>query len=296
MRLGPTAVSLQTTDPAIADAWRQTFGQPVTEHQTAVSPITLTLSLTDQIDPLSDPDFVDDAVGLTVAQTDDAIRFCFHAGALLTWHRGETAVRGQLALHALPYLEDIVWTALSPLLRRQGCFLIHAFGAVKEGRGVLLVGPSGSGKTTTGLTLLQHGWRLWGNDTVLLSRTGAGVIGWPTPGTVGIRPFTANWLGFPQAGQYPASTILTALGSEWAAATKVTAVYFPQVAADQPTQAMRLDKGIGLVRLLEASVDRWDRETLPAHLMFLRALVGQTAVYQLGVGTHLLDWAETFGE
>ena len=292
MRLGPTAVSLHTTDPAIADAWRQTFGQPVTDHQTAVSALSISLSLTPTVPSLPRPGFVDEATGLAVAQDNVTVTFRFTAGAWLQWRRGETAVRGQLTPRALPYLEDIVWIALSPLLRRQGCFLIHAFGAVKEERGILLVGPSGSGKTTTGLTLLRHGWRLWGNDTVLLSRTAAGVIGWPTPGTVGIRPFTATWLGFPQAGQYPAPTVLTALGSDWGVATKVTAVYFPRVAASERTHADPLAKGIGLARLLEASADRWDAVLLSRHVDMLQALVEQTAVAQLTVGTHLHEWVE----
>ncbi|MBK9054231.1 MAG: hypothetical protein IPL78_25960 [Chloroflexi bacterium] len=57
--------------------------------------------------------------------------------------------------------EDLFWVAVAPWLRQRGLFLVHGFAAASpdEQQTILLVGRSGSGKTTTGLALLQTGWR-----------------------------------------------------------------------------------------------------------------------------------------
>jgi hypothetical protein len=59
------------------------------------------------------------------------------------------------ALETHGVFEDVVAIGLSPLLRRRGMFLIHAFAAAPTPyhAGVVLIGDIGAGKTTTGLAM-----------------------------------------------------------------------------------------------------------------------------------------------
>ncbi len=85
----------------------------------------------------------------------------------------------QAALDTYGVFEDLVAIGLSPHLRRQGRFLIHAFAACpSESKAVLIVGQIGSGKTTTGLALLNAGWRLLSNDSPILVADGK-VLSYP---------------------------------------------------------------------------------------------------------------------
>lgn len=53
-------------------------------------------------------------------------------------------------------------------------FLIHSCGAVCDGRGFLFAGSSGKGKSTTATALADGGFRLLGDDMVLVSRDNDG--------------------------------------------------------------------------------------------------------------------------
>ncbi|MCP4356543.1 MAG: hypothetical protein GY796_00800 [Chloroflexi bacterium] len=189
--------------------------------------------------------------------------------------------------------EDVTFTALAPLLRQRGYYLIHAFAAERDGRAVLVVGPSGSGKTTTGLSLLLDGWKLLSNDVVLLQAQADGVYALPTPGGVSIRAETLPLL--PRLKtilsiQTPdgdgkihlSSTALT--GGDWAAAAPVTAVFFPHIESKPTNTLSTQNRAICLVKLMAESVDRWDKMTLPGHIEILQQVCEQAAVYNLHLG------------
>jgi hypothetical protein len=73
-------------------------------------------------------------------------------------------------LEAYGAFEDVMMISLAPLYRRRGWFPLHAFAALApNGRVALITGEMGSGKTTTGLALLNAGWKLLSNDSPLLT-------------------------------------------------------------------------------------------------------------------------------
>jgi len=103
------------------------------------------------------------------------------AGDVLFIDDGRAAVRidlaaGDAVLHTAawptgpaagrPYL-IVVYTLLT-LLRRRGLVPLHAAAVERAGEGVLMVAPSGSGKSTLSLVLLQDGWNVVSDDSVLL--------------------------------------------------------------------------------------------------------------------------------
>ena len=62
-------------------------------------------------------------------------------------------------------------------LRERGRYLIHAAGAVDpRGRAWLLSGDSGSGKSTLAYALARHGWRVLGDDGVVVETGGPQVV------------------------------------------------------------------------------------------------------------------------
>lgn len=61
-------------------------------------------------------------------------------------------------------------------LRERGRYLVHAAGVVDpRGRAWLLSGDSGSGKSTLAYSLARTGWRVLGDDGVVIERNGTGL-------------------------------------------------------------------------------------------------------------------------
>jgi hypothetical protein len=193
-------------------------------------------------------------------------------------------------------LEDVIFTSLAPLLRRQGAYLAHAFAAVPPDgtAALLLVGPSHSGKTTTGLQLLLADWQLLANDVVLLQEEDGVIWAHPWPGLITVRPYTFTLL--PRLGQkldtpLPVPTHgATLTGAQvawlgWATAVPVQTISFPHILPQQPTCALTPEnRGVALARLLQESVDRWDVAQIEPHTALLRRLVAQATCYRLQLG------------
>ncbi|MBI4614771.1 MAG: hypothetical protein HY720_14260 [Planctomycetes bacterium] len=87
----------------------------------------------------------------------------------------------------------IVLFALALALARRGGLLLHAAGAVRGGRAVLVAGPRGSRKTQILLDLLRDGWDYLSEDKLLLARGMAHVF----QSEIGIRDHhfeSVSWL------------------------------------------------------------------------------------------------------
>lgn len=282
-------VRLHSREPAITTEWREAFANWLLPDSSDYD-VALQLDVADTFPRISAPEIYRDATqALTIyANTNtDCFWFRFHDGAQVAAPLGENVViNGQIApvMWRNGRLTDVTYTVLSPLLRRRGLFLVHAFAAARNGRCVLLVGPSGSGKTTAGLSLLQHSWRLLGNDVILLRSRADAVYALPTPGRVQIRPQTQMLL----------PTVDVA--AQWAPPTAVATLCFPQIVPSAPSRLHALPPAVGLARLMAESVDRWDAATLPAHVACLRRLCAQTAVFTLQSGTDVATWPQLLTE
>jgi hypothetical protein len=185
-------------------------------------------------------------------------------------------------------LEDLVAIGLSPHLRRRGLYLLHAFAAAREDRAVLLVGDMGAGKTTTGLALLESGWKLLANDSPMLD--GQGQV-FRYPGLISAYPnsFAHFSASAPLAAkEHNGQKIMVAAESlwpgVWAEQAAVCAVLFPQIAPERGHDLHPLTPVETVRRLLPHTMEQWDRETMGMHLAALRRLAERAPGYVLYLG------------
>ncbi|MDT8306259.1 MAG: hypothetical protein RRC07_10005 [Anaerolineae bacterium] len=292
VRLGTLSVALSSEDSPLLTAWEQLFAGWHTDDGAALQ---LTLRLADELPrpPDGAPLFADPRGIVDVYGAGDSRILHFHSGAMVTL--GASHAGGIITTVALEHgqLEDVTYTALAPLLRTRGYYLLHAFAASLHGRAVLLCGGSGSGKTTTGASLLLGGWQLLANDVVLLERRAGRVYALPTPAPVRVRPPTLFLLpalrhrpGRPHAatGSYIFAGEAIA-GRGWGQPAPVEALYFTRVASGARHSSLQpLQQAIALAHLVEESVDRWDGQALDAHLALLHDLAQQAAIHRLHLG------------
>src|SRR5580704_13054625 len=105
-------------------------------------------------------------VGLS---TGDDAQLTHEAGGEL-WVRTDRLVRGAGYGAALRQSRrELARTGAILRLRRRGRYHVHASGVVSPtGRVVLFTGVSGSGKSTLAYALARRGWRLLGDDSVII--------------------------------------------------------------------------------------------------------------------------------
>ena len=94
------------------------------------------------------------------------------------WCDGGRLRRGSgYAAASRPARHALARTGAILCLRARGRFLLHASGVVDPGgRAWLLAGDSGCGKSTLAYALAREGWRVLGDDGVLVEVAGSGVI------------------------------------------------------------------------------------------------------------------------
>lgn len=248
-------------------------------------PIRLQARLTPQPPQMpSTPDFVDANTECAVQGVNGRFHLTFRAGGTTLVDLDANTLSLTVLEDALQNgrLQDMLFTGLAPLLRRQGVYLVHAFAAARDGECLLLVGPSGSGKTTAGLSLLAAGWQFVANDVVALERRGDSICAWRTPGPPSVRPST--WTLLPRP-----THLLTAAPS---AAYPIRTLVFPHITPATLSQLTPQPRGVALATLMQESVDRWDGATLRAHLALLQQVCVQTAVYTLASGPDVALWPQ----
>jgi hypothetical protein len=197
---------------------------------------------------------------------------------------------GQLARAALEtygVLEDLIAIALSPHLRRRGLFLLHAFAAARAARAVLLVGDIGAGKTTTGMTLLNAGWKLLSNDSPILN--GAEALSYPGllaaySDTLARFPVTAHLSTIPPPAEGRQKLTLAAetiWPEVWLERAPVAAILFPHIEPRAEHFLEPLRPPDALRMLLPHAIEQWDTAMIPAHLAGLSQLVQAAPAYRL---------------
>ncbi len=316
LNLHKLKIDLHSDSRLIRRNWEHLFGSWLagsSVHPTETQgDIELSLALSEKLPPLpleepffEDPRPLPDDIGILSAYhgPEDHITLHYLDGALVTLSLTDPSesppltrarITGSLTPAALAYgrFEDINYTSMAPFLRRQGYFLLHAFAAAKDGRAVIISGKSGSGKTTSGLALVLNGWQLLSNDILLLEARADGIYALPTPGGVGIRPFSLELL--PELKQLVADTPLRKgsydisshqlSGGAFAPATKVSHIYFPEITPSGSTTLRPARRAFCLARLMEESIDRWDAPMLGPHISFLETLCHQARVNFLQLG------------
>lgn len=184
--------------------------------------------------------------------------------------------------------EDLVAIGLSPLLRRRGKFLLHAFAASHEGRAALLVGGIGAGKTTTGIALVRAGWRLLSNDSPLLDAATTNVLSYPGlfsayAGTLRRFPELHPLLPTTPAQHKISFAAESIYPNVWTESAAPGIILFPHVETIPGHRATRLTAPDTLRLLLPHSVERWDTEMIPQHLALLTQLTAAAPAYDLAL-------------
>lgn len=185
--------------------------------------------------------------------------------------------------------DDMLIIVLGPLLRRSGFFSLHAFAAALDGKAALLVGDIGAGKTTTGLSLLEAGWKLISNDSPLLSRSEGGVLACAYPGLLAayddtLARFTSlqRFMGDATDRRKRAIPAQDAYGDVWQAKAEARLLLFPRVTPGlEASRVEPLAAPEALLTLVPNSIERWDRDYIAPHLALLQALVQQAPAYRL---------------
>jgi hypothetical protein len=209
----------------------------------------------------------------------------------------------QAALETYGVFEDLIAIGLSPHLRRRGMFLIHAFAATPSpaplarhrkftdegGSGVLIVGQIGSGKTTTGMALLNAGWKLLSNDSPIITTHGE-ILSYPGllaayPNTLQRFASTRSLISLNADTSQKIVVAAESIWSDvWAERAQPHAILFPQIESRDDHSLEPLSKPETLRLLLPHAIEQWDKEMMPAHLAALNQLVQTASAYRLRLG------------
>jgi hypothetical protein len=190
-------------------------------------------------------------------------------------------------------------------LRRRGLFNIHAAGAARNGRALLIAGPSGAGKTTLSIALARAGFDFLGDDTLFLTRAGDGLQVCAFPDEVDVTASTAEF--FPELASLTASPrqpgwpkwsfrVESAFGGTriaWAA--EPAAIVFPRM-VDEPKSCLEpLSGQRGLLELLP-NILLTHPDACQAHLRILADLTSHVPCYELAMNRDVLALPALLGE
>jgi len=298
-----------TNDAALRERWRASFAS-LTKQSTDTDPdVSFALNFVPSVPspPVQAPRFRQGELLEYYLDGRTAIAHFPRFGQLrLDLANGTTEGRiVEAALSTYGVFEDLVAIGLSPHLRRRGLFLMHAFAAAtphprplspsgERGAAVLLVGGIGSGKTTTGMALLNAGWKLLSNDSPIINAQ-AEVLSYPGllaafSGDFARFEATAKWAkAAPQLNdRYKLTIAAESIWPDvWIDRAPAGAIFFLQIESrsDQAVEPIRAPEA--LRRLLPHAVEQWDREMIPEHLRVLRLLVESAPAYVLRLGPNV---------
>ena len=198
--------------------------------------------------------------------------------------------------------EDVLMIALAPLYRRRGWFPLHAFaGLAPDGPAALISGQMGSGKTTTGLALLNAGWKLLSNDSPLLTSRNNQVQVLAYPGH--LSAFDDSLARFEHLQQFipsstrqespdkPAKRVFraeAAFDQPWASAGVAGGVFLPEVVPGLTRSDLSPLKATeAVLQLMPQAVEGWDKAFIAPTVQLLHRLVEQAPCYRLKLSPHL---------
>ncbi|NKQ35420.1 MAG: hypothetical protein HF973_07360 [Chloroflexi bacterium] len=314
-----------TNDATLQQNWQESFAS--LPSGTAVPNLTIHLNVTGHIPPPppGKPHFRQGDLLHYYVQGNEVIAH-FPRYGQLRLNLAEGTTDGRIhprASHTYGVLEDLIAISLSPHLRRRGLFLLHAFAAVWGDTAVLLVGGIGAGKTTTGMSLLNAGWRLLSNDSPIVGADGM-ILSYPGllaayPETFARFPATKYLAdAFAKKTAKDAKTAkitqekirensgnsrqkITVPAQEiwpnvWQDAAPIGAICFPQIENRASHALEPLTPPQALARLMPHAIEQWDKSMIPAHLARLRQLVEAAPTYILHLGPDVLTIPETLRE
>lgn len=294
-----------TNNPTLKQSWQTSFSS--LEPSSAVPDLVCTLTVVGEIPPppAGTPHFQQGDLLHYYLQGDQVtVHFPRYGQLQLDLAKGTTDGRViTTVLDTYGVLEDLIAISLSPHLRRRGLFLIHAFSAAiatPSGlKSVLLVGGIGAGKTTTGMSLLNAGWRLLSNDSPMVTLQDNMPMILSYPGVLAAYPETfARFSATKHVAEAVAVETTVAEPTRrkyitaaqhiwpgvWLDRAPVSAICFPQIESRPDHTLIPLSPPQALARLLPHAIEQWDTAVMPQHLALLSQLVQHTPTYELRLG------------
>jgi hypothetical protein len=181
---------------------------------------------------------------------------------------------------------------LVEILKRRGCYGVHAAGFSKDGRAVLIPGTSGAGKSTLAITLLRSGFGYLSDDMVFLQRRteGLAVLGFPedvdvSDQTIGFFPeldflrSSPKWVAWAKR-QVRADQVY---GVELIQEARPGAIVMPKVSGKERSVLRPIDADEALLEMV-SNVLLTEPRSCQSHLDVLTQLVRQTPCYRLETG------------
>ena len=304
-------LELQSSDPQVLDGWKQILDLEIKAAAArpgpAIPQVRLKAAVVDRLQPPLEarPSFEEHIEGLEKRKlryyaTKNGGFLDLARPAQIAFNFAASAAQINLTRPVLDVgnLEDLTLIALAPFLRRCGIFITHAFAAVRpftadsDSAAILLCGPPGCGKTTTGLSLIDQGWGFLANDAALLQEAQGQINVCPSPGAINLHPKTISLLPayrdlvdsddqtiHNRKTVIPRGALLAKI--TLAAPTAVQTILFPRITDGRQHSLHEMSPAIGLARLIEENVDRWDKYTYLEHIDLLTDLSRQASFFDL---------------
>ena len=181
---------------------------------------------------------------------------------------------------------------LVEILKRRGCYSMHAAGFSSDGQAILLSGTSGAGKSTLAVAMLRGGFGYLSDDMVFLRRgpDGLGVLGFPedvdvSEQTAGFFPELDFLMHAPKNAGWPKKQLRAdeVYGAQAVCQARPGAIVFPRIAgkATSTVQAMGADEAF---LELVSNVLLTEGRSCQSHLGVLTELVNHAPSYRLETG------------
>jgi hypothetical protein len=302
-KLHALTIEGDSRDEEILRRWHDSFSSLSTSADAA--DIALTLGAVSQVPPSPprQPNFKQENL-IEYYIDGDLVTVHFPRFGQLRLDLAKRIGEGKIAREALTtygVLEDLIAIGLSPHLRRRDYFLIHAFAALtpspspiaeeREGRGVLIVGDIGAGKTTTGMSLLNAGWKLLSNDSPIING-GAKILSYP--GLLAAYPNTF--------ARFEATRHLTSIDESkitvaaekiwrdvWIESAAAGMIVFPQIESRSDHLLEPLSQPEALRLIIPHAIEQWDKAMIPRHLEILNRLIQSAPAYRLHLSSDVLS-------
>ncbi|MGD0958066.1 MAG: hypothetical protein ABR953_14735 [Candidatus Acidiferrales bacterium] len=181
---------------------------------------------------------------------------------------------------------------LVEMLKRRGCYSMHAAGFSKDGKAILIPGTSGAGKSTLAITLLRSGFGYLSDDMVFLRRRSDGleVLGFPEDVDVSDQTISffpeLDFLGrSPKAVGWPKRQVRAdeVYGAELVREARPGAIVIPQISREGRSAVRPIDADEAWLEMI-SNLLLTEGRSCQSHLDILTELVRQTPCYRLETG------------
>jgi hypothetical protein len=181
---------------------------------------------------------------------------------------------------------------LVEMMKRRGCYSMHAAGFSKKGKAILIPGTSGAGKSTLAVTLLRSGFDYLSDDMVFLWRrtNGVEVLGFQedvdvSDRTIDFFPELHFLKQVSKASGWPKKQVRAdeVYGSKSAQEAKPGAILIPRISGKEASVVRAIGADEALFELV-SNVLLTEVRSCQEHLNILTELVRETPCYRLETG------------